>query len=1676
MTKCDFASLDKNIYNVVGVYGDRGEIVRYLQKIRILNPQQASSLGLVTDASANNHKPHLRSGLYGVLDSVKSAQQTIHVIYWPEDSTWNDDAPSDARRNRITFIRYLTKIADQVLALVSPSQASRLVWKSNTENDDYDDDFGEFNDEEDSDRLFSFEVSKSKEQEENVTAREGFKMLLPKPTKYNAEDPIDFSEKRFAPFLARGDSMAAFVTVTRKRESTTTTSLFNTLSPPALRNWIENESFCLSPELNEDSLQNLVLHGLEKRAPEAFAELHTARQDALAREKTQKEEQLAKLKASSKKMARKLVPAMRAFLQVHVSETYLLDLDLIEAQCQELVDKRKAKANADLDCCEVPLPVSDDEDDYDYAELASLDESKAYLNDLLTQAPHLQDLMNNARKKVEENIKDFDYRRSKIRIRVAASVLDAKPDLHDQELQELVKKIMEVDDQELRQLASFSPSSRNIMGALYSTVTSLFSTDVISSTIRQALNQTDRVKDTEFWKNANVVAGRHGILAQYVANASKMAICLRSQLIEKKLPIAVEEIMHRQDIMCKKAIDKQTGMEREAAFAATLRKFIAAVDTRFIAENQPKTHKVERVSRKEVPRWSSYTSYEAYDVAGRTTMRVEPTLCYRIQPLYLSEVDRHSLQTNPLHIPSPTVHKNSSFLLDLPESHIVLYLHVIQDSKVTRVLLITKSSQGDTCVYLEEISILSRAVSRGKSGSKKTFSKDKMGSSLTFGFDESKRQLAVCTASHLHIFSIDEQYQNLTGYGTPFNLTSWYDSTSNISIQEICFVGQQEELALLDSSNRVRIFSLVTQVFRPASLSLDRTPEALFSTPDGSCLCCIMTTDDEVVLRAFHWSNFGSSEGVLLTFDGFPSSAFSITSFVNSSSIHLLGLAEDRSCRSMALDITKRVTEFSFMERGARHTQEDTKIRTAHNCLLECHSEVWTRFPVVAAVRRKTIGLGTRRPKSITFITPQDHAMYPSHFRDMIATFERTTRKPTERALSDLIVRAVDFDAYWSDAHEFSQFQAGEWIMQLICLIPIHLAVTRDNRFIPFKDGVSSSDVERELLGAKVEQIVDVLSFGWYESIFSSYMSKMPVKVVSSMGEQSVGKSYALNHFCDTSFAGSAMRTTEGVWMSVTPNDDALVVALDFEGVHSIERSAQEDTLLVLFNAALSNMVLFRNNFALSRDIAGMFQSFQSSATILDPQANPTLFKSTLVIIIKDVIESDKLEITKEFRLKFQEIVRMEQGQNFLTRLHSGAVDIIPWPVIESKEFYRLFAVLKRSLDRQRVTHPQAGVFLQTMKTLMAKLKANDWGSLSQNMAQHRAQLLEALLLNALRYGAAEIEPDVEPLRDLDTNEPIDTSDSGVIFPLQPNSMRTKDLTSERLLNDLRQRYPFFSQRMELEDREWMDGLQEHLEDLVQQRVKHVEQWLNTNIARFSSTSSISNFEDLRRRFNNTIVDMKACVQSCGLQCASCNLLCLSVRHHEGPHNCGTSHTCIRPCHFSEEHESEESCGLPAGHGGDHICDITAHLCGQPCAFEDKVGCLQRCSKVANHEDEEHICPAKVHECGKSCSLNGARLADGSIYDCPEKCRISSDEDHDVHICSNRSCPITCQLCKRLCSNTDHLHGLDDSDHHLCGQDHACNALCALPGLCYIETTPQSVQATFTGKHESFQFTKVIYS
>ena len=51
---------------------------------------------------------------------------------------------------------------------------------------------------------------------------------------------------------------------------------------------------------------------------------------------------------------------------------------------------------------------------------------------------------------------------------------------------------------------------------------------------------------------------------------------------------------------------------------------------------------------------------------------------------------------------------------------------------------------------------------------------------------------------------------------------------------------------------------------------------------------------------------------------------------------------------------------------------------------------------------------------------------------------------------------------------------------------------------------------------------------------------------------------------------------------------------------------------------------------------------------------------------------------------------------------------------------------------------------------------------------------------------------------------------------------------------------------------------------------------------------------------------------------------------------------------------------------------------------------------------------------------------------CSPPSEFGSDQPHDVHSCDMRLCPVTCDLCRRLCTQP-HLHGLVTGSFHLCG-------------------------------------------
>ena len=56
--------------------------------------------------ASGRSEPVLRSGLYIVRSFVSTSEEQAYVVYWPEDTTWDDHAASSVQRNRVTFMRY----------------------------------------------------------------------------------------------------------------------------------------------------------------------------------------------------------------------------------------------------------------------------------------------------------------------------------------------------------------------------------------------------------------------------------------------------------------------------------------------------------------------------------------------------------------------------------------------------------------------------------------------------------------------------------------------------------------------------------------------------------------------------------------------------------------------------------------------------------------------------------------------------------------------------------------------------------------------------------------------------------------------------------------------------------------------------------------------------------------------------------------------------------------------------------------------------------------------------------------------------------------------------------------------------------------------------------------------------------------------------------------------------------------------------------------------------------------------------------------------------------------------------------------------------------------------------------------------------------------------------------
>ena len=636
---------------------------------------------------------------------------------------------------------------------------------------------------------------------------------------------------------------------------------------------------------------------------------------------------------------------------------------------------------------------------------------------------------------------------------------------------------------------------------------------------------------------------------------------------------------------------------------------------------------------------------------------------------------------------------------------------------------------------------------------------------------------------------------------------------------------------------------------------------------------------------------------------------------------------------------------------------------------------------------------------------------------------------------------------------ETERVPLGRFLKKLITFIPVQIERCQSNEFFILDNGQT---VSLDSVNVAFD-LIEKINLGYYESIFNSWNGN--IKVISSIGKQTTGKSYTLNHFTGSLFNIAGTRFTDGSWMTVKEQDDCLYVILDFEGLGSFERTEQDDMLLSLFNRSLSTITIFKTEKCLDRDVDKMFNKINLGSDQLN--GIEKVFKGKFLIVINDVAEQDVEDTPKEFEEKINNIVSKGEN-NFIKRLYNSDFEIMAFPAFESRDdnTSTLLSIIKDEIKPVFKSGPE---FLSTSKLLMSKLAINDFSPLDRQQIDERVRFLRSLIPCAVHFGQVSNElpkKREQELKGLDNpafkiplEKQIELASTGTITL---NDFET--VFKENQLGDSPLKFLSIMNPTPENFHEWREGLQCFVAETIIFRFERVEAWIEENL-RIWKNSENSEHDDIinvvMENLENQKLNFQQTYRFCDEKCAKCYLKCTQIATHKNQHQCCTNHFCTAVCEYCDKY-AKIQCKMAFGHEGKHICAEISHVCSEPCRFIE----LNECSE-------------KRHPCKEICSLDG----------CEGRCIIGCDEEHTVHKCTKEQCIQKCSVttCTNKCAALDHFHenelsgtfkteqfipdellflledGLTrfDCQQHFCGKEHQCDEDCEHDGFCHVWTEKQ---------------------
>ena len=1050
-----------------------------------------------------------------------------------------------------------------------------------------------------------------------------------------------------------------------------------------------------------------------------------------------------------------------------------------------------------------------------------------------------------------------------------------------------------------------------------------------------------------------------------------------------------------------------------------------------------------------------------YSTPAKTFITVTPS------GLRKQEKQRLNSSDTQININSFLFHNNSSWTVSISENNILLSIFAIEDS---RVILISNldAEQG-------RISVFNRN------------SKDKPLTEIKFGkpiskcsFDSKTKVIATHFDRDLGVLYLNKLTED---YGSqeklpPVDLLQMFGLGDSADIMNLEFCLQPEtNFVWVFFSGKLRKINHKKRAFVGKTISIHEEIVSFKITPDGSCLFVINEDGSALPVMTATGNVLEAIENI-----GRNLQIFTVGNRMLAVELESTDVAFYQILITGARHETKLSKQKGGESQNSRTEQPEKPDDDAKHWI---HSIYWmfTKFPCNDL-------LANNQHKLELWIDVQSKSV---DLKQKVASEINAVLNKlyhTKKPLDCLEIHTDLKQWILSENLKNTTWSLSAFLKKLITFVPIQIARCQANEFNLLDKGKTIS-----LETVKVAfDLTKKINFGFYESIFNSWTGK--IKVISSMGKQSSGKSYTLNHLTGSSFNIAGTRCTDGCWMTVKEQEDCLYVILDFEGLGSIERTEQEDMLLSLFNSSISTITIFKTEKRLDREVDKLFNKINLGSDQL--KGTEKVFKGKFMIVINDVAEQDVEDTPNEFEEKISNIVHKSEN-NFIKKLFNGDFEILAFPAFESPEYYEMTSKLLEIIQLDvKPVFDNGREFMNTVKLLMAKLAINDFSPLDRQQIDERVRFLRSYMNFATHFGQmSDIVPkkaelDLKSLDDPEFTIPIQREVqliSGKCITLNDYDTNFE----ENQLDSLLLKFVSFCKPLPDNVLVWRHDLESYVSQCIQFRFERVRLWLEENLRKWRHEENVEHSDIISAVMENVDslkLNFEQTYKFCDEKCAQCFLKCTQILNHRtnsDEHGCGTSHKCRAACEYCSELGQNIVCKMPFGHSGKHMCNETNHVCCEPCRFNSLNDCAGECQKMTGH-DGWHECSEKRHPCKEICTLDG----------CQGRCVINCDDDHSVHKCNKEQCISQCSIetCTNKCAALDHFHGMPasgvnkkeqghvnefpfvladgisrfDCDAHFCGKEHQCDQDCEHEGLCRVSTEKQLKDETFQGERDTFTY------